>query len=74
MIKFLVNNGADVHVDNEACLRYAAYKGNTEIVKFLLDNGADVHAENDHALKWSNINGHVETYNLIKKHIENKFK
>ena len=44
-VKFLIEQGADVNISNEASagpLEYAVRSGHPEIAKILLDNGADV--------------------------------
>lgn len=47
----LLNAGANVHEDNDALLRDAAFAGNTQIVKLAFEYGANVRANNDEALK-----------------------
>ena len=51
ILKYLVEQGCDVHAENETSLRYACYKGYLEIVKYLVENGADIRASNNEALK-----------------------
>ena len=48
-IRWLIDNGADVHADNDHALRGAAECDHVNCVALLLANGANVHAENDHA-------------------------
>lgn len=43
IIKFFVENGADIHMDNEYPLKYALETNNAEMVKYLVENGADVY-------------------------------
>jgi ankyrin repeat protein len=40
-VKRLIENGFDIHTENELMLRIAVGKGRVEIVKFLLEHGAD---------------------------------
>lgn len=40
-VKRLIENGFDIHAENELMLRIAVEKGRVEIVKFLLEHGAD---------------------------------
>ena len=44
MVKFLVENGADVNAGNTRALFQAAYRGYNRIIKYLLDKGANVNA------------------------------
>lgn len=50
MIKKLANNGADIHVNQEAPLRLAARFGHIDVVRWLIENGADVRARNNESL------------------------
>lgn len=52
-LKYLVENGADIHVENDEALRYAAKNGHLAIVKYLIEHGADVHSNNDQALRYA---------------------
>ncbi|KAJ7291164.1 ankyrin repeat-containing domain protein [Mycena rebaudengoi] len=47
-IRFLLDNGADVHGGNNGALREAAKAGNTEVVELLLENGANINTANEH--------------------------
>ena len=40
-IKRLVEQGANLHADDEEALQWAAEKGHLEVVKYLLEQGAD---------------------------------
>lgn len=50
-VKFLLESGADVHVENDLPLVCAAQYYWPRVVQALLDGGADVHARNDFAVK-----------------------
>ena len=66
--KFLVKCGADIHVDNDYALCWAAAAGYLDIVKYLVENGANVHVSNDLALRRSAKRGHFE---IVKFLVEN---
>ena len=68
IMKYLIENGADVHARDDYAIRYSAKNGHIEVVKYLIDNGADIHACNDFALRYSAANGHLE---VVKYLIEN---
>lgn len=44
MVRFLVENGADVNINNTKALFNAAYRGYNRIIEYLLDKGANVNA------------------------------
>ena len=63
LIKYLVEQGADIHAKNDCALRLASYSGNIEIVKYLVEQGAEIHAKNNNALRWASENNHL---NVVK--------
>ena len=48
----LLDQGADIHTDNECPLRWSAYYGHLPVVQYLLEHGADIHATNNDALNF----------------------
>jgi len=60
IIQMLLDNGANVHADDDSPLRNAAREEYTEIVKVLLDAGADVHTGGDYVLRSAAVLGHTE--------------
>jgi len=65
VFKGLVEDGADIHADNDFVLRRAAYNGHLEVVKFLVEKGADIHAGNDFSLRLAARNGHLEVVKFL---------
>ena len=65
-VKYLLNNGADVHAENDYALRWASFWGHTDVVKILIDYGVDVHS--NWALTISSINKHTDIVNLLLKY------
>jgi len=49
-IKFLIDNGADIHFNNEYLLQWASSHGYLDIVQHLVQCEADIHICNEHAL------------------------
>jgi ankyrin repeat protein len=45
MVKYLIEEGADLHIDDETPLTWAAEEGRLEVVKYLVENGADLNNE-----------------------------
>ena len=65
VLKELVAEGADIHVNNDEVLIWASYNGHLEIVKFLVESGADIHADRDASLKWASKEGHLEVVKFL---------
>ena len=59
-VKQLVEAGANVRVDDDHALRWAASHGHLEIVKYLVRVGANVRADNDYALQLAAEYGNLE--------------
>ena len=68
VVKYLIENGADIHADGDYVLLCSSDSGHLEVVKYLIDNGVDIHAWNDLAIIHSAKNEHIE---LVKYLIEN---
>ena len=64
-IQDLLDNGTDIHYNNDEPLLCAANKGNLKMVKLLLDNGADIHADDDEALMRATDNDNLEIVKLL---------
>ncbi|KAJ7291186.1 ankyrin repeat-containing domain protein [Mycena rebaudengoi] len=47
-VRFLLDNGADVHAGNNGALRAASKRGYTEVVQLLLEHGANINAADEH--------------------------
>ncbi len=59
VVKYLVEKGADIHVNNEIALRNAIYYGNIDVIKFLVENGANIHILNNQPLVDSCSDGYL---------------
>jgi len=68
IVKYLIENGANIHGDNDYALCSAAENDHLDIVKYLHENGANIHADNDYALRLSAENGYLE---IVKYLVEN---
>lgn len=65
VFKTLVENGANIHVNEVFILEVASENGYLDIVKFLVKNGADIHALNDYALRYASKNGHLDVVKFL---------
>lgn len=68
VVKFFVENGADIHANSEFALKSSAKNNHFSIVKYLVEKGADIHVDNDYPFQYS---AHHEYFKLIKFLIEN---
>lgn len=53
IVKYLIEQEADIHANNDSSLLSAAYSGHLDIVKCLVEHGIDIHIHNNEALRWS---------------------
>lgn len=67
LVKYLVENNADIHAYEDLAVRWAAGNGHLEIVKYLLEIGADIHVYDDLAVRWAAENGHLEVVKYLVK-------
>ena len=67
-IKYLVENGANIHAQDDYVLRYSSRYGYLDIVKCLVENGANIHTQDDCALRWSIQGGYLD---IVKYLVEN---
>ena len=65
LVKYLVENGADITAEENAALRWASEKGHFDIVKYLVEHGADITARDNSALKWAIAFGHSEVVKYL---------
>jgi ankyrin repeat protein len=67
-VKFLVEKGADIHLENGYAIRWASLQGHVEVVKFLVEKGANLVVYGKKTIRWACINGQVDLVNyLIQK-------
>nr|WBF70235.1 ankyrin repeat protein [Megavirus caiporensis] len=58
-VKELVENGADINIDNNIAIKNASSNGFLDIVEYLVKNGANIHADNDYAVRHALTNNHL---------------
>ena len=66
----LLDDGANVHANNDCALRCTSRHGYIDIVKLLLEHGADVHAHDGSSLAWAFRNAHYDVVKLLRDHIK----
>jgi hypothetical protein len=70
-ISLCLDNGADIHIENERPLRNAVFKCNFKTGKILIDNGASLKT----AKKYSKfVNNNTNDYTAFEKYLKNKNK
>jgi ankyrin repeat protein len=71
IVKYLVENGADIYVQNNYAVRSAAQYGHLDMVKYLVeDQKADIFAQGNYAICSASMNGHL---NIVKYIIQFSF-
>jgi ankyrin repeat protein len=65
IVKFLVKNGADIHMQYNYAFVYSCKNGHLEIVKFLFKNGADIHVPFESSLIKACGNGKIEIVKFL---------
>ena len=68
IVRFLAEQGADMHVFKDEALQLSAENGHLDVVRFLVEHDADVHAQEDYALRWSAENGHLDVVRFLVEH------
>lgn len=65
IVKWLVEDGVNIHYEEDAALSFASEKGHQEIVKYLVEKGADIHERDDVALGYASRNGNLEIMQFL---------
>ncbi|WP_175888215.1 ankyrin repeat domain-containing protein [Burkholderia contaminans] len=60
-----IQNGADIHANNDLALRMASGEGHLEVVKYLVEQGADIHGFDNQALIWASGEGHLQVVQYL---------
>jgi len=68
MVRYLLENGADINASNGCPLHFAVYNDKRDMVLFLLENGADIHSGHEAALTGSAGNGNLAMVKLLVEH------
>ena len=64
-IKFLFENGTDIHTLNNYSICLASENGHLEVVKFLFENGANICAKNNYSICYASGKGHLKIVNFL---------
>ena len=67
-LESLLNQGADVHANNDYALKSAAFFGYLEVVKLLVTHGANIHADGEMALRRASFHGHLPIVEFLIAH------
>lgn len=62
---YLLDQGADIHAEDDRALYWACRMGHKALVELLLDRGADIHAHCDWALRWAAASGQKKVVQLL---------
>ena len=64
IIFFLLENGANIHIENDEPLRIAVKNEHTKIVEYLIENGANVNAD-EYILSWACETEQIKVVKLL---------
>ena len=64
--KYLVEQGANIHANDDKALRWASENGHLKVVKFLVKLGANINVKNNYALRWASANGHLKVVKFLE--------
>lgn len=56
MVKYLIEQGADIHIYDDYSLRLASEYEYLDIVQYSIENGANIHARDDAFKESSSLN------------------
>jgi len=65
IIEDLIQEGVNIHAQEDYALIWESYHGHLEIVRVLLKYGAYVHAIGYQSLRWASEDGHLEVVKLL---------
>lgn len=68
LVKFMVENGADIQENKNYPIQFAIAHRHLEIVKYLIEKGANVLNDDNLALRRASSNGHLEVVKLLIEH------
>jgi len=59
--KYLLDQGADIHTDDNSAIKWAIENGHSEIIQYLISKGVD----NDYAILYAYLNYYFDTVKLL---------
>lgn len=68
---YLLNNGSDIHTEDDYPLRTSSWYGPLKLVELCIKHGANIHAVNDQALVFAIENQQVKIVELLLNHKAN---
>ena len=72
-VKYLIENGIDVHYNEDCAIKFACVFNHFEVVKLLVEHGADIHSGDDYCFRLSKARGGEQVHDfLIKSAIKQK--
>lgn len=65
IVEFLINNGSDIHQDDDTSLITASLHGCEKVVRILVNNGANIHAQDNQALVSASSRGYTKIVEFL---------
>ena len=68
IVKFAIEKGVDVNIDEDLAFRTASQFGHLDIVTFLFNKGVNIHADKDAALRHATFHCHIDVIKYLIEH------
>src|SRR5665647_246421 len=68
LVKYSIEQAADIHDDDDDALTQASYSGHLDVVKYLVEHGADIHARQDFALRLAIEKNRLDIVKYLVEH------
>ena len=65
ILKLLLEFGANVHIKNDAPIRWAIYNSNIKATEFLIQNGSNPHINDEYVLRCASANGYTSIVKIL---------
>jgi ankyrin repeat protein len=65
LVQYAMNNGADIHYNDDLSLRLACQNEHTNIVQYLIEMGANIHVNNEESLLTAALRGYMDIVRIL---------
>jgi len=72
VIKYYIEKGVDIHINNDYPLQCASRVGDLDVVKYLVEKGANIHALDDFPLQIATDFAYYDVLKVLTKDLPKK--